>query len=829
MVKQTWRVNVACLTIAVLLAMLPSARAELNPSQVMILVNKDTPISSQIAQMYQKLRGVPATNVLTLSLGTAREISMANYRSQVAEPVKKYLQAHPAIRCIVTTSGVPYTLAAPRDDGAALDNEVAAVLRDAPSSRRMQTNPLFLQRTIGAAVSDPRKFNMVYVARLDGPDLKTITRMAQDTAAVEKTGLQGPAYGDARGIDSITGYGLGDFSIRAAIDRLAGAGFHAKLDLKEATWTQPRAGTGNQAAGAAFYVGWHKVREFQDIFGQQGLARGAIAWHVASGEAVNLWDAGEKGWCMNLLRRGAAVTLGPVREPYVTAFPHGDIFVEALLRGATLAESYWLALPNVSWNMVLLGDPLYRPLALKPRPSLVARAYIASGATRILEQRKTGALLVQVECVGPAGSSTPAFPVTAEAGIGLVAATGSLTIPPLKAGQSTVIRVPNVTAGTDPTGLFRLHLNVQSSGEKSRRIVLEGRTGFSRITGGVLPKSQLIVSPDGEQVITGVPGNEAVINTESLRLQPISFRSGWALAGAEFAPDGQHAVLLFADPQRKAGEFVLTDRRLANPQPLPAGLKFVRWWSKDRMLLQSPSGLISHSISGAPDRNYEVPEGWSGTVFPGTDTQMLTAQPGKVGVKKGAEPLREVLQGVKGMRSVAVADDLLLMGAVDWQGRLWVQHGLDAAAEVIDSGVAQVVWGPISRRGVVKQADGRSRVYDGRDRSWLDLGAISAAQWSPDEERLLMVQLEKDSNGQGRAVLSLLVGKEIRKLCSLDRIGEVQRVAFSADGQRAFLLAPIAANYDVWMMSLTPHTMVEPLGSQRPATPPPEKRQIIVQ
>ena len=37
---------------------------------------------------------------------------------------------------------------------------------------------------------------------------------------------------------------------------------------------------------------------------QQGLARGAIAWHIAGGEAVNVWDAGEKGWCVNLLRRG---------------------------------------------------------------------------------------------------------------------------------------------------------------------------------------------------------------------------------------------------------------------------------------------------------------------------------------------------------------------------------------------------------------------------------------------------------------------------------------------------------------------------------------------
>ena len=107
------------------------------------------------------------------------------------------------------------------------------------------------------------------------------------------------------------------------------------------------------------------------------------------------------------MRRGAAVTIGPVREPYVAAFPHGDVFVEGLLQGLTVAESYWVSLPHVSWAMVLLGDPLYRPFGLKPRPALLARAYAAGDASQILEHGKTGPLLVQVDCIGPAGSSTP--------------------------------------------------------------------------------------------------------------------------------------------------------------------------------------------------------------------------------------------------------------------------------------------------------------------------------------------------------------------------------------------------------------------------------------
>ena len=107
------------------------------------------------------------------------------------------------------------------------------------------------------------------------------------------------------------GYGEGDASIRGAVDRLAGAGFQTTLDMKEETWKQPKGGVGNQAAGAAFYIGWYALLDFQDIFGDHGLAQGAIAWHIASQEAQDIWDPAGKGWCINLMRRGAAVTIGP--------------------------------------------------------------------------------------------------------------------------------------------------------------------------------------------------------------------------------------------------------------------------------------------------------------------------------------------------------------------------------------------------------------------------------------------------------------------------------------------------------------------------------------
>ena len=85
-------------------------------------------------------------------------------------------------------------------------------------------------------------------------------------------------------------------SAEAVLAESAGdAGFATTLDMKEETWKRPNSGVGNQAAGAAFYIGWYALLNFQDIFGERGLARGSIAWHIASQEAQDIWNPNGRG------------------------------------------------------------------------------------------------------------------------------------------------------------------------------------------------------------------------------------------------------------------------------------------------------------------------------------------------------------------------------------------------------------------------------------------------------------------------------------------------------------------------------------------------------
>ncbi len=66
-----------------------------------------------------------------------------------------------------------------------------------------------------------------------------------------------------------------------------------------------------------------------------------------------------------MLRDGITATLGPVTEPYLHAFPEPRAFFAALYDGHCLVEAYYLTQPLDSWQMVLIGDPLYTPFKAK--------------------------------------------------------------------------------------------------------------------------------------------------------------------------------------------------------------------------------------------------------------------------------------------------------------------------------------------------------------------------------------------------------------------------------------------------------------------------------
>ena len=71
------------------------------------------------------------------------------------------------------------------------------------------------------------------------------------------------------------------------------------------------------------------------------------------------WFAGSpQSMLADYILEGATGGSGHVYEPYLTMTPRPDLLLPAYYSGRNLAESYYLAIPGLSWQNIVVGDPL---------------------------------------------------------------------------------------------------------------------------------------------------------------------------------------------------------------------------------------------------------------------------------------------------------------------------------------------------------------------------------------------------------------------------------------------------------------------------------------
>jgi uncharacterized protein (TIGR03790 family) len=91
--------------------------------------------------------------------------------------------------------------------------------------------------------------------------------------------------------------------------------------------------------------------------------RPPAAWTFSSFRALDRpkwWAGSPQSLAADYLEEGATGMSGHVYEPYLTAAPRPDHLFPAWLAGRNLAESYYLSIPALSWQNIVLGDPLCR-------------------------------------------------------------------------------------------------------------------------------------------------------------------------------------------------------------------------------------------------------------------------------------------------------------------------------------------------------------------------------------------------------------------------------------------------------------------------------------
>jgi len=389
--------------VAALSAAVGASAASLS-DRVVVVANSEAADSVAIAQHYARVRGVPSANIIALRMPVSETVSWREFISAVWQPLedqlvdrgwidaikmdlfddvgrRKYAISGHRIAALVVCRGVPLRIAHDpalykevrlltdhpefRTNQGAVDSELSLLARTDYPINASVPNPLYHK----VRPTDDERSLVVEVSRLDGPTAADAMGLVDRAVEAERSGLLGRAYADAAGPRE-----TGNRWIESAAAQMTALGYDASVGRGPATMPATA-----RFDAPALYFGWYA----QDVNGPFLLPGfrfppGAIAVHIHSFSARTLRSATE-GWCGPLVALGVTATVGNVFEPYLEFSHNPAMLLDALTFGDDLVDAAYYALPVLSWQSIVIGDPLYRPFAVPLSAQMRGLSALAPG------------------------------------------------------------------------------------------------------------------------------------------------------------------------------------------------------------------------------------------------------------------------------------------------------------------------------------------------------------------------------------------------------------------------------------------------------------------
>jgi uncharacterized protein (TIGR03790 family) len=329
-------------------------------ANVLVVINTTSPASETVGREYAARRAVPQDNLCAIQVAAGQVVSRNVYNSQIEQPIWRCIstkQAHDRILYIVLTKDVPIRVSG--TDGrtgtaSSVDSELTLLYRRRSGQKTPVTgfvpNPYFAET---AAIERLEPFtheaqDVYLVTRLDGDTvndaLALITRGSTATA-------EGRFVFHAQGAAANP---VPDRWFGAAAQRLTSQGLGDRVAVDGVSTV---VADGSRVLG---YYGWSWSTTDRAQSPALTFAPGALAGLFVSTPQSLMADLVSAGLT------GASVS---VDEPYLDATIRPEILFPAYASGRNLAESFYAAMPYLSWQTVILGDPLCAPFPHAPLPA----------------------------------------------------------------------------------------------------------------------------------------------------------------------------------------------------------------------------------------------------------------------------------------------------------------------------------------------------------------------------------------------------------------------------------------------------------------------------
>ena len=347
-------------------------------SRVLIVVNSNSQLSKRIGDYYRKMRGIPKENVCYIRASTKEEIKRAEFIKKIKIPIMRFISGHnlqDEILYIVTTKGVPLKIKG-GEERASVDSELSLIYREMVYDMDINPkgpipNPYFGPLNKGF---DHKGYDIYLVTRLTGYDFNDVKRLINN--GIKACNYKRPPAGlfvfDLSGDD----YRLGNNWLRIAARRLKEEGFSTLLEKSKEFLIKRENVMGYASWGSndPQFPGRHI--EFKWLPGAiastfvstnaRTFKRPPLQWRTGRFKEVWTYFGGSpQSLIGDLIAEGITGVSGNVYEPYLIACVRPDILFPCYASGLNLAEAFYRATPFLSWQTMVVGDPLACPFCKK--------------------------------------------------------------------------------------------------------------------------------------------------------------------------------------------------------------------------------------------------------------------------------------------------------------------------------------------------------------------------------------------------------------------------------------------------------------------------------
>ncbi|MEO8097335.1 MAG: TIGR03790 family protein [Acidobacteriota bacterium] len=362
------------------LALPPTPVRAQGPANVLVVVNDASALSRSIGEYYAQRRSIPLKNVCHIKASLAEVIERPDYNRSVAAPVTGCLQRQQLVEQILyiaTTAGVPLSIAGKTGatgDYASVDSELATLYGDLKDGHGHSLNgplrnPLFGKRE---AAFTHANFPIYLVTRLEAYDFEGVKRMIDSGLAAENRGkfvIDLKSNDEEPGNDWLRRAMLLLPEDRVIFDESSKVLLNQTDVIGYAGWGSNDPNRKQRFLGFKWLPG--AVATEYVSTNARTFARPPKTWNISDWGVLSrpLWFAGSpQTMTADYVEEGASAATGHVTEPFLATTPHPEYLLPAYFKGRNLAESFYLSIPALSWQNIVIGDPLMS-LGAPPLPA----------------------------------------------------------------------------------------------------------------------------------------------------------------------------------------------------------------------------------------------------------------------------------------------------------------------------------------------------------------------------------------------------------------------------------------------------------------------------